>query len=400
MSQLKRSRRPLAGLPQFICSIIGTCLTLKETEKMARRFGYSGEGSPYPLHSWAVEACQKMPGVAKDIQKFLNGKYRLTMSRIDNYEGEELGRAWNESVREGRVAGAYWAILTRVDAPHEVIGRIFGEVHMMSHLQGAEVRAELQELDPLRQDNHDLQERINKLSARVEKVNGDREQWRRRFAAQEAELSRSRQQLQQTEKDLFSLAPVEDLERLKEENQELRQQLDSERHLREKLEKRLFQEALRQLPGPRPALETKGMVNDQAAPEEDVCPLAAGEECPRFCNKCILFVGGLERLEPHYRSLVEDVFGARFMRHDGDCRNGQARLVQLVKRAEAVICPLNCNSHSASLCVKKICKDLNKPYVLLRNSGLGALKRTLTRLAAEFASGKKEAVAGKGYDRN
>lgn len=370
-------------LPQCICSIIGTCLTLKETEKIARRFGYSGDSSPYPLHSWAVEACQKKPGMAKDTQKFLNGKYRLTMSRIDNYEGEELGRAWNEAVREGRVAGAYWAILTRVDAPHEVISRIFGEVHMMSHLQGAEVRAELQELDPLRQDNHDLQERLNKLSARLEKVNGDREEWRRRLSEQEAELSRIRHKLQQTEKDLLSLAPVGDLERLKAENRALLQQLASEKRLREKLEMRLFKEAVRQLPGAPLALEPKGMVNDTAAPLEDACPLAEGEECPRFCNKSILFVGGLERLEPHYRTLVENVFGARFMRHDGDCHNGQARLIHLVKRAEAVICPLNCTSHSASLCVKKICKDLNKPCVLLRNSGLGTLKRTLARLAAE-----------------
>jgi hypothetical protein len=101
-------------------------------------------------------------------------------------------------------------------------------------------------------------------------------------------------------------------------------------------------------------------------------------------------VGGLDRLEPHYRSLVENDFGARFLRHDGDCKNGQARLARLVKRAEAVICPIDCNSHSASLCVKKVCKDLNKPCVLLRNSGLGVLKRTLSRLEEELPAADEE----------
>jgi dethiobiotin synthetase len=54
----------------------------------------------------------------------------------------------------------------------------------------------------------------------------------------------------------------------------------------------------------------------------------------------------------------------------------------MVKRAEAVICPINCNSHRACLCVKKLCKELNKPCVLMRNSGLGSLKRTLLELPA------------------
>jgi hypothetical protein len=42
---------------------------------------------------------------------------------------------------EGRIAGAYFGILTRMDTPAEVISQVFGEVHMMPHLKGAETRA-------------------------------------------------------------------------------------------------------------------------------------------------------------------------------------------------------------------------------------------------------------------
>lgn len=381
MTHPKRIRQPLSTLGQFMCSIVGTCLTLKETEKLVRRFGYAGERSPYQLHSWAVEACQKVPEVAKSFQKYLSGKYRLTMNRIDEFEGKDLGRAWSEAVREGRIAGAYWAILTRVDAPEEVISRIFGEVHMMSHLQGSETRDEIKELEPLRLEYDGLKERANRWLSQLETVRREREELKRRLSGKEDMILDLGRKLADLEQRLASLAAGQELERLKRENQELSTRLTREQKGREKLEMRLFQETVRQLPRAPLALETKVADANESAPPEEVCPLAEGGKCPQFCNKCILFVGGLERLEPHYRDLVEKEFGARFMRHDGDCRSGQARLAQMVKQAEAVICPLDCNSHGASLCVKKICKDLGKPCVMLRNSGLGSLKRTLLDLA-------------------
>jgi hypothetical protein len=109
--------------------------------------------------------------------------------------------------------------------------------------------------------------------------------------------------------------------------------------------------------------------------------LAKGEKCRRFCNKLILLVGGPDRRESHYRRLVEQDFGGIFLRHDGDCRNGQARLVNMVRQAEVVICPISCTSHQAYHCVKKWCKKLNKPCVLMHNTGVGALTRTLMELA-------------------
>ncbi len=373
----KRIRHPLTAMGRFMCSIVGTCLTLKETEKMARRFGYNGDYSPYEFHAWMVEACQKAPEVAKYLTKYLSGKYRLAMSQVDKCEGEDLGRVWKEAVGEGRVAGAYWAILTRRDAPEAVIVQVFSEVHMMSHLQGAEVRTELKELDCLRQDHQGLKERLNKLQAQLGKVSRERDRLRGCLAEKEGEISQVSQILKQMEKDLLSLTRGEDLERLQEENRVLLKQLAAEKSLRQKLEMRLLKDTVRQLP----TLKRLPEKPDTGAPAVEVCPLGEGDKCPRFCDKCILFVGGLDRLEPHYRSLVEKEFGARFMRHDGDCHNGQARLINMVKRAEAVICPLNCNSHRACLCVKKICKELNKPCVLMRNSGLGSLNRVLTNLA-------------------
>jgi len=67
-----RIRRPLSALENFICPIIGTCLTLKELKKIAMRFGLEEEVTPYVLHSSMIQGCLKERAVAKAIQKYLN----------------------------------------------------------------------------------------------------------------------------------------------------------------------------------------------------------------------------------------------------------------------------------------------------------------------------------------
>ena len=150
MTIFKRIRRPLATMEDFLCPVIGTCLTLKELQKIARRFHYEGDSTSYNLHTWLIRTCKKSPVVAKYVQKFLNEKYRAIMRRLDEFEGEAILPAWGEAVQAGQVAGAFWAILTRLDVSHPIIEQVFGEVHMMSHLQAVEVRTELKAFDSLR----------------------------------------------------------------------------------------------------------------------------------------------------------------------------------------------------------------------------------------------------------
>jgi hypothetical protein len=376
----KRTRRPLSSMENFLCSIVGTCLTLKETEKIARRFNYSGDTSPYPLHVWMIEACRKAPEVAKHLQKYLFNKYRLSIKRVDEFAGQELLQVWQEALREGRIAGAYFGILTRMDAPVEVISQVFGEVHMMSHLKGAETRAELKELGVLRLEHQSLQKRLDKLLAQLAKAKKDQEQLRLEVRERKDEICQLRQKLLKAERDLLrSLTDMGDLEGSQAENRDLRRQLAAEQQQREALNLVLLKAAARKTPKIGRRLEEAEEAWQPDLTMAD-CPLDRGEECPLLGNKCILFVGGLDRLEPHYRSLVEGDFAGRFMRHDGDCHNGRDRLIHMVNRAEAVICPLNCVSHQAYLCVKKLCKVLNKPCVLLRNSGLGSLRKALMEL--------------------
>jgi hypothetical protein len=381
MTGLKSNRHHLGEIDRFICPLVGTCLTLKETQKIARHFQYVGDTSPYKLHVWIIEACRRLPAVAKHVQKFLDRKYRLTINRIDACAGRELNLVWQEALKEGQIAGAFYAITTRADTPEDVLQKVFGDIHMMSHLQGAEARAELKELVQARKAHAALQDRLKLLTGQVATVKNEREEFRRRLSQKEAELTDLGRKLAHLEAERISLNEGCDLDKLRAENRELASRLDQEQRTREKLEIRLMKETVRQIPSLYQSSAAQDPAPEAADSEAGTCPLANGEKCRRFCNKLILLVGGPERRESHYRRLVEQDFGGIFLRHDGDCRNGQARLVNMVRQAEVVICPIGCTSHQAYHCVKKWCKKLNKPCVLMHNTGVGALTRTLMELA-------------------
>ncbi len=99
--------------------------------------------------------------------------------------------------------------------------------------------------------------------------------------------------------------------------------------------------------------------------------------CPcANCPKRVLVVGGIERMESLYRKLIEDK-GHTFEYHAGHLRKGGNKLENCLQRADVILCPVNCNSHSACLQVKHLCKKHNKNLQLMRNFSLSAIERTL-----------------------
>lgn len=114
-------------------------------------------------------------------------------------------------------------------------------------------------------------------------------------------------------------------------------------------------------------------------------------DCARLdlCGRCILFVGGHSQHVLHLRRLVEDSNGV-FAHHDGGLEQNMHRLHGLFGRADAVMFPVDCVSHSAQDTVKQLCRRWSKPYVPVRRSGLGAYLLALTELAAAEAPSETE----------
>ena len=101
-------------------------------------------------------------------------------------------------------------------------------------------------------------------------------------------------------------------------------------------------------------------------------------DCPSFdlCRKRILVVGGMTRLEAFYRRLIEGR-GGIFEYHDGYMKKGARQLENQLKRADVVLCPVNCNSHAACSMVKNLCKKHEKPVYMMANSSLNAVSQAI-----------------------
>ncbi len=102
------------------------------------------------------------------------------------------------------------------------------------------------------------------------------------------------------------------------------------------------------------------------------------ERCPAFelCRKRVLIVGGVERMEALYRTLIEGR-GGELDYHSGHLRNGIDSLKRSLCRADIILCPVNCNSHGACLKVKELAKKHKKTFYMLPNGSLSTLSRLL-----------------------
>jgi hypothetical protein len=138
------------------CSIIGTCLSTAEPRQVLNKLKINGSAiaSDHELHSVAVMLAGRREGGAKLIQKALDRRYRSAITRCARAkETADLLALWEESLKQGDIPGAYWAVLTHPVTTEAVVKRVFGDVHMLSHLVGAANRADIRRLRQLEQEN-------------------------------------------------------------------------------------------------------------------------------------------------------------------------------------------------------------------------------------------------------
>lgn len=257
---------------------------------------------------------------------------------------------------------------------------VYGALHMLMHAQFFQQAALLNQLAQKTDRYKQIREKYHVLQIHSQQEQRSFQELARRNAEQhkeihalqaevlklkhaapiekvQAEHDALRQKFQVTEEKLRTRTVA--VENLKHEKAQIMQQLDEYHIVVEDMQSELMK-ILNQF--------------TQAASQTEHCPNVA------LCNRRILIVGGITKLRAFYEQLVIKM-GGQFEYHDGYKYNGTETLSHLVNRSDVVICPVNVNSHSACLHVKKCCKELNKPYYMLRSSSLSAIHSTLTEVA-------------------
>ncbi len=373
---------------KYHCPIVGTCLTVEELRKLARRAGLEGwdSESDYALHSTAVGLARERNALSEPMQKMLERKFEAAVKRFARAKtADELLSSWREALARGEAAGAFWAAMSHGQASEQAAHRIYEDIHMLSHQVGAASHADLGELARRRRTETELTLRLERQQERhaaqlAEKEEDLRSMSLRLDSALENERRRRAAAAPPGESGDAARQRIAELERrLKEETQRAAQaekrcgELDAQAaELRRQAEElqgewEAAEEALTRALTP-PACR------DCAESREGRC--ASGD----FSGRCILCVGGRTGLADHYRTLVERSNG-RFVHHDGGLEDNPKRLQTLLTSADAVICPADNVSHGAYYVLKRLCKQYGKPCVLLKRSGLSTFARGLAELA-------------------
>lgn len=369
------------------CPVIGSCLSLEELKKIARKGGFTGSHiDPYRLHVEAVALSCSRNAAAEAMHKLLERKYALAIRNFERAKTDaEVLALWRASLERGEVAAAMWAVLTHKAASPATCKQVYGDVHMLSHQIGAGQAADLRRLEWLeRQHAVNTSEQI-RWQAELQRQAEQQADLRRKLAdeqTQTALLEPLLQRVRELESGQAMISIGRQLLLAQSQAARVREAEARIQTLEEKVavlraDKARLTRERDEIGLERDALEQLWTSEDRA---EQACD-GQCETCPgSLRGRCVLCVGGRTPLLPQYRALAERL-GVRLIHHDGGREEALARLPDLLNASDAVICPTDCVGHLAYYQLKKHCKQNGKPCVLTRNSGVAGFAAALTRLA-------------------
>jgi len=375
------------------CSIVGTCLSTGELRQILVKAGLAVEGaSDHDLHAQGVLLAAQRDGRGKLLHKALDRRHRSTLSRFDKAETIDDVRAfWQLALKDGDIPGAYWAAMTHSATTDTLIREIFGDVHMLSHLVGAANRADIRRLKALETENAELREKLGRQQTRLQEGLTSRDAKIRDLGA-----SLARRIAEET-KNRRSDDPACEETSLNELIGDLDHRLRAETNRRVVIKERLARIAdeLRQERARRSAAESneKALRSELEAVETSLALSATGDDAASpgdpavlpasLAGLSVLYVGGRPDKVGHLR-VVGEQLGARFFHHDGGIDDRSGLLAGIVSRADMVMFPVDCVSHEAVAMVKRLCRQMSKPYFPLRSTGMSSFVAALTRAAGSM----------------
>ena len=383
----KPARKKLWEIAHYYhCSVIGTCFDLGELRNIAHKFNKEdlANCSDYDLHHWFVVACAQSSLISKKLNKRLEQKFASDIRRFGLLEQqEELLKEWRKAKTEGKVAGPFWAIISRRDVSEATLHTVYGDIHMLSHLAGASCRVDQQKLVQYQAENVTLLQEINQVKDRLLTQQSEKDSLAGKLNVERTRHKTTRKQLQTTEEQLESAqhdsdtASLQNLidklsRQLLKVNQQLKQSRDNEQTLREEVNS-LRQQC--QLLESRAHQATEDTIKHARDERQNDCP------GPDLCGKKILYVGGRIASCPHLKTATETINGC-FLYHDGGLEDNPHKLTTALQQADVVFFPADCVSHEASNRVRELCDRLRKPFVPLKSTGISHYRENLWRFAS------------------
>jgi Uncharacterized protein conserved in bacteria (DUF2325) len=380
------------------CSVVGTCLATGElreiVHRIARKERLKAAASDHELHSLGVRLAERRDGPGRLLHKALDRRHAAAIRSFRSATDEESVEArWQDALGAGAIPGAYWAALTHPCASERVVRRVFGEVHMLSHLVRASNRADIRRLRALEEENAGLHAALTR----------QRRGWREALSERDARLTNLERGLEMAlrgapEPPRAVCPEARAGPSVDERVSVLEARLAKTERGRVAAEDR-YREALAQL-----ALERESRAADQAeiatlraeldglqqqldvlltdAARPDASPAA------QLGGARVLVVGARPAQIMHWRTLVERR-GGELLHHDGGIDDNIVALGGLVSRADLILFPVDCVSHEAMWSARRLAGQQGKPYLPMRTASLAAFTHALQQIAERAPAGAR-----------
>jgi len=356
------------------CSLIGTCLSTAELRQVLTKIGRkeAASATEHDVHASAVLIAGKHHDGAKLLHKALDRRHRVAINQFDRAKTvTEVHALWQEASKRGDIPGAYWAALTHPAANDALVREIFAEVHMLSHLVGAANRADIRRLRQLEDEKADLETRLAQKTEQLREAGVARDRALRELEARGEQRPTAAPQVTLDDGGLAAELKSR-LARSETHRERIEQQL-------EKARTALSAEQAKRRAAVERELSLRRELDAIEVSLADLPDQPADEARPRL-DVAMLYVGGRPATISRLRELAERA-GAVFLYHDGGIEERGGLLPGLVSRADAVLFPVDCISHTAMLCVKRLCRQAGKKFVPLRSAGLAPFCAALNGIA-------------------
>lgn len=349
------------------CSIVGTCVNDEDLVRLMKKSGMriSASAQSHEIHGFAVREAGNDGPFARALTKLLNrrfeGALRLMARTVTT---DEALVTWASLRDSGQIAAGYWAVMSLAAIPMTVKKRVFGEVHMLSHLHG-------QGASQLASRLAAAERRIVELESRLQRAEVSKSEALAERDAARAEVSA----LAQRQRPAIA-GPASDVsdgklaKRLAKCERALVVARARARLAESELEGTSRAGQLREFPS----------VSAPDAREEQQPGRSQFAAMRGTAPSRILYLGGRASVVPHLREVARR-HAADVVHHDGGVEDNPHRIGDLVSRCDAVVCPIDCVSHGACRMAKAICRRLNKQFVPISTASRSGFDQALARLA-------------------
>ncbi|MGM0644016.1 MAG: DUF2325 domain-containing protein [Thermodesulfobacteriota bacterium] len=370
----------------FKCPVIGMCLTFSEQKKLLKKSGFSYKNaSPFDIHEKLVASAQSENPLSKRIDELVDRKYGKLAQALLMLEENEFMAKFESAFEKGDITEIYWAAAVHPSLCFEFKRQIVGRVHMTMHRNSEEnlkIKLKLEARETELERTGEEAKTARQYGRNLKKEN---QRLKQENADMAAALSAARSKNRRLEEEISSMCSQSCMKEFDKQNRKLKNKVST---LSEKLKQTREQqsELENENRGLTFELEQVRALNDRLTGEirevtEELASLSrCDSSCPSYdlCEKRVLIVGGMTRMESLYRRLIKENGGV-LEYHDGYIkqREGVKQLECRLKRSDLVLCPVNCNSHSACSIVKNLGKKHGKTVHMLAQSSLSSISRTI-----------------------